>query len=304
MAYVVSLMFESQPDGWRYMFAFLAVPSTIYGLALLPLPESPRWLAATGRRSAARRVFLRLQERDVNLLLGEAIADGEETGAKAWAKLASPPYRSALALGLVVMFLNVFCGWDMVMFYAPTVLKEAGFEDTTVSFVTTLGFSIVFLLLTVIASSIVDRVGRRPMAVLGLSVMVICLGLMAAMSAAPDSTSPAIRWGLVGCLAVFVGTFALTLNTVIEVIIAEIYPQPIRGSASSLCHTMRSIFRFVFSLIFPSVLAFLGLSLTFLLFAFFCAAGLLYFWRRLPETKGKSLEEIGDYWRVNSLGQA
>ena len=66
MAYVISLMFESQPDGWRYMFAFLAVPSTIYGLALLPLPESPRWLAATGRHSAARRVFLRLQERDVN----------------------------------------------------------------------------------------------------------------------------------------------------------------------------------------------------------------------------------------------
>ena len=142
------------------------------------------------------------------------------------------------------------------------------------------------------------------MAVVGLSVMVICLGLMAAMSAAPDSTSPAIRWGLVGCLAVFVGTFALTLNTVIEVIISEIYPQPIRGSASSLCHTMRSIFRFVFSLSFPSVLAFLGLSLTFLLFAFFCAAGLFYFWRRLPETKGKSLEEIRDYWRFNSLGQA
>jgi sugar porter (SP) family MFS transporter len=304
MAYVVSLMFESQPDGWRYMFAFLAVPSTIYGLALLALPESPRWLAATGRRSAARRVFLRLQERDVNRLLGEPIADSEETGAKTWAKLGSPLYRSALALGLVVMFLNVFCGWDMVIFYAPTVLKEAGFEDTTVSFATTLGFGVVFLLMTVIASSIVDRVGRRPMAVSGLSVMVICLGLMAAMSAAPDSTSPAIRWGLVGCLAVFVGTFALTLNTVIEVIISEIYPQPIRGSASSLCHTMRSIFRFVFSLTFPSVLAFLGLSLTFLLFAFFCAAGLFYFWRRLPETKGKSLEEIGDYWRVNSLGQA
>src|SRR5262249_55935761 len=152
MAYVVSLVFESQPDGWRYMFAFLAIPSTIYGLALLPLPESPRWLAATGRRSAARRVFLRLQERGLNLLLGEPITDSEETGAKTWAKLASPLYRAALALGLVVMALNVFCGWDMVIFYAPTVLKEAGFEDTTVSFVTTLGFGIVFLLMTVIAS--------------------------------------------------------------------------------------------------------------------------------------------------------
>jgi sugar porter (SP) family MFS transporter len=304
IAYTISILFESRPDGWRYMFAFLAVPSTIYGLALLPLPESPRWLAATGRRSAARRVFVRLHEQDVNLLVGETTAEPEETGAKAWANLASPLYRSAVALGLAVMFLNVFSGWDMVLFYAPTVLKKAGFEDTTVSFVTTLGFGIIFLLMTVISLSIVDRVGRRPMTVLGLGVMAACLGLMAAMSAAPDSTSPAIRWGLVACLAVFVGTFALTLSTVTEVIISEIYPQPIRGSASSLCHTMRSIFRFVFSLIFPSVLAFLGLSLTFLLFTFFCAAGLFYFWRRLPETKGKSLEEIGSYWRVKSLGQA
>jgi sugar porter (SP) family MFS transporter len=300
MAYVVSLIFETQPDGWRYMFAFIAVPSTIYGLALLPLPESPRWLAATGRRSAARRVFLRLYERDVSLLSGETTTDREETGAKSWANLRSPLYRSALALGLVLMFLNVFSGWDMVLFYAPTVLKETGFENTTVSFVTTLGFGIVFLLMTVISLWIVDKVGRRPMTVWGLAVMTGCLGLMAAMSVAPDSTSPAIRWGLVGCLAVFVGTFALTLSTVSEVIISEIYPQPVRGSASSLCHTMRSIVRFVFSLIFPSVLAFLGLGLTFLLFTTFCAAGVFYFWRRLPETKGKSLEEIGDYWRSES----
>ena len=139
----------------------------------------------------------------------------------------------------------------MVLFYAPTVLKAAGFEDTTVSFVTTLGFGIVFLVMTVLSLSIVDKFGWRPMAVSGLIVMAICLGLMAAMSAAPDSTNPAMRWGLVGCLALFVGTFALTVSTVSKVIISEIYPQDIRGAASSLCHTMRSIFRFVFSLSFP-----------------------------------------------------
>jgi MFS family permease len=138
MAYVVSLVFQAQPDGWRYMFAFIAVPSTIYGLALLPLPESPRWLAAIGRRSAARRVFLRLHARDVTQLIGEMNANSEETETKAWAKLAAPLHRSALTLGLVLMFLHVFSGWDMVLFYAPTVLKETGFEDITVSFVTTL----------------------------------------------------------------------------------------------------------------------------------------------------------------------
>ena len=303
MAYVVSLIFETQPDGWRYMFAFIAVPSTIYGLALLPLPESPRWLAATGRRSAARRVFLRLNERDVNQLAGEMNIKSEETGTKAWARLGSPLYRSALTLGLVLMFLHVFSGWDMVLFYGPTVLKEAGFEDTTVSFVATLGFGMVFLLMTVISLWIVDKVGRRPMAVSGLGVMAGCLGLMAAMTVAPNSTNPAIRWGLVGCLAVFVGSFALTLSTVADVVISEIYPQAIRGPASSLSHTMRSLFGFVFSLFFPLALAFLGLSLTFLLFATIGAAGAFYLWRQLPETRGKSLEEIADYWRLRSGAQ-
>jgi sugar porter (SP) family MFS transporter len=304
MAYVVNLIFETQPDGWRYMFAFIAVPSTIYGLALLPLPESPRWLAATGRRSAARRVFHRLHERDVSLLAGEMTTVNEETRTKAWTELRSPVYRTALTLGLVLMFLNVFSGFDMVLFYAPTVLKEAGFENTTVSFVTTLGFGIVFLVLTVISLWIVDKVGRRPMAIWGLTIMAACLGLMASMNAAPNSTSPAMQWGMVGCLAVFVGTFALTVSTVSNVVISEIYPQAIRGAASSFCNTMRSFFRFVFSLIFPLGLALLGLNLALLLFAAFCVAGALYLWRRLPETKEMSLEQIADYWRFKSGKQS
>ncbi len=300
MAYVVSLVFEAQPDGWRYMFAFVAVPSTIYGLALLPLPESPRWLAATGRRSAARRVFLRLNEHDANQLVGEMNTKSEEAEPRAWAKLAAPLHRPALTLGLVLMFLHVFSGWDMVLFYGPTVLKETGFEDTTVSFVTTLGLGVVFLILTVISLFIVDKIGRRRLAVAGLIAMAGCLSLMAAMTVAPNTMNPATRWALVACLAVFVAAFALTLNTVSDVIISEIYPQAIRGPASSLCHTMRSLFSFIFSFCFPLVLAFLGLSLTFLFFAAFSAVGALYLWRQLPETRGQSLEQIADYWRLRS----
>jgi sugar porter (SP) family MFS transporter len=300
MAYVVSLMFEAQPDGWRYMFAFIAVPSTIYGLALLPLPESPRWLAATGRPSAARRVFLRLNERDVNQLVGAMHPNGNAPATNSWTQLTAPIYRSALTLGLVLMFLHVFSGWDMVLFYAPTVLKETGFEDITVSFVTTLGLGVVFLLLTVISLLIVDKAGRKPMAVSGLSVMAGCLGLMAAVTVTPNTMNAATQWALVGCLAVFVGAFALTLSTVSDVIVSEIYPQAIRGPASTLCNTTRSLFSLIFSFCFPLVLALLGLSLTFLIFATISAAGAFYLRRELPETRGQSLEQIADYWRFRS----
>ena len=168
------------------------------------------------------------------------------------------------------MFLHVFSGWDMVLFYGPTVLKETGFEDTTVSFVTTLGLGVVFLVLTIVSLFIVDKIGRRPLAVSGLSVMAGCLGLMAAMTVVPDTMNPASRWALVACLALFVAAFALTLNTVSDVIISEIYPQAIRGPASSVSHTMRSslfvhlLFRLPFGARVPRVefdiLSFCGLQ--------------------------------------------
>lgn len=198
------------------------------------------------------------------------------------------------------MFLHVFTGWDMVLFYAPKVLTEIGFQDTTVSFIATLGLGMVFLLMTIFSLWIVDRVGRRPMAISGLGVMAVCLGLMAALTVTPDITSSANRWALVGCLAVFVGAFALTLSPVADVIVSEIYPQVIRGPASSLNNTMRSLFAFTFSLFFPMVLAALGMSLTFMAFMIISAAGAFYLWRQLPETKGKSLEEIADYWSVKA----
>ena len=112
LAIAVGLTFDPMADGWRYMFAFIAVPSTIYGLVLLPLPESPRWLAANGRMRAARRVA-RLDEPDIDGLVASLASRDQRTEAHdGWPGMLTKPHRPALDVGLAPMFLIVFCGWD------------------------------------------------------------------------------------------------------------------------------------------------------------------------------------------------
>jgi sugar porter (SP) family MFS transporter len=310
LAYCVGLALEKYAGGWRSMFAFIALPSTIYGLALLPLPESPRWLAAVGQLNAARRSLVRLVGADADRQLSAIAGEGAgspstsslgSTGHHAvapggWGRLWSPTYRPAVFVGLAMMFLIVFSGWDMVLFYAPTILKEIGFEDTAVSFAATLGLGLVFLAMTLVSLAIIDSVGRKPMVVTGLFVMAGCLLVMTALSMLPHAGNALVRWGQVASLAVFVGTFALTLGQVGEIVVSELYPQSIRGPASSLSHGMRSLFAIVFSVTFPFLLGHIGLSVTLLSYAVISVLGALYLWRALPETKGRSLEEIGEYW--------
>jgi sugar porter (SP) family MFS transporter len=297
LAYCVGLTFDPTADGWRYMFAFIAVPSTIYGLVLLPLPESPRWLAANGRMRAARRVLARLDEPDIDGLVASLASRDQGTEAHdGWAGMLTKPHRPALMLGLVLMFLIVFCGWDMILFYAPTVLMEIGFEDTAVSFIATLGLSIVFLVMTLVSLSVIDKAGRKPMVVSGLFIMAACLGLMTIFTWMSGTSGDAMRWALVGVLAVFVGVFALTLGQVGEIVVAEIYPQAIRGPATSFSHGMRSLFALAFTLTFPAMLSMLGLHFTFLTYAIIDVIGALYLLRFLPETKDRSLEDIARYW--------
>ena len=302
-AYCIGLALQDQAHGWRFMFGFIALPSTIYGLALLPLPESPRWLAAVGHLSAARRSLIRLVGRDADRQLAEIT--GERTGQTVehatapagWGELWSPVYRPSIYVGLTIMFLIVFSGWDMVLFYAPTILKEIGFEDTAVSFAATLGLGIVFLLMTLVSLAVIDSVGRKPLVVTGLLAMAACLLVMTALTALPHVNSAVIRWAQVAALAIFVGTFALTLGQVGEIVVSELYPQAIRGPASSLSHGMRSIFAITFTLTFPFLLDVMGLATTLLSYAIISIIGALYLWRSLPETKGKSLEEIAAYWQ-------
>ena len=213
-----------------------------------------------------------------------------------WRGLWAPAYRAPVSVGLVLMFLNVFSGSDMILFYGPMILKQIGFSDNTVSFAATGGLGIVFLVMTIVSLAIIDDVGRRKMALGGLVLMAACLLVMMALSLSPRAGQELVRWGQVASLAVFVGVFALTIGHMGDIIISELYPQDIRGPAASLTHGMEGIFAILFSATFPLLFSLMGLTLTFFSYAVINIVGALYLWWALPETKGKSLEDIGDYW--------
>lgn len=308
LAYCVGLALVDQESAWRLMFGFIALPAAIYGLALLPLMESPRWLIAVGQPNAARRSLRRLFGNEVDRELAEitvqpASADTDhDDGRGGHGRLWIPAHRPAVVVGLVVVFLSVFSGESMVVFYAPTILEQIGFTNTAVSFAATLGLAAVGLIATVVALTTIDKAGRKPMMVIGLFVVATALLGMAALSVMPQAIA-VVRWGQVGCLALFVAAFWLTLGPAAGIVTSEIYPQSIRGRATSLGSTLHGVFAIVFTLTFPLLLHGLGLTITLLIYALIGIVGALYLIRALPETKAKSLEEITEYWNHRAKAQ-
>jgi sugar porter (SP) family MFS transporter len=308
LAYCVGLVLVNQQSGWRLMFGFIALPAGVYGLALLPLMESPRWLIAVGQLNAARRSLRRLFGSEADRELAEITAErarpgsdhGDAGGGRA--RLWVPAHRPVISVGLVVVFLSVFSGESLVLFYAPTILEQIGFANTTVSFAVTLGLGVAGLIATLIALAVIDQTGRRPMMVAGLFMLAASLLAMAALTIAPQASAMA-RWGQVACLAVFIAAFWLTLGPACGIVISEIYPQSIRGRATSLSSTMHGVFAIVFTLTFPLLLEGLGLSITLLGYAVISIVGALYLMRTLPETKGKSLEEITEFWNKRAMAR-
>jgi MFS family permease len=293
---------------FRSLFGFIALPAAIYGLALLPLMESPRWLIAVGQPNAARRSLRRLFGSAADRELAEITAeragpdsDHGDTGDRR-ARLWVSAHRPVLLVGLVVVFLSVFSGESMVLFYAPTVLEQIGFTNTAVSFAATLGIGVVGLIATLIALAVIDRTGRKPMMVAGLFMAAASLLAMAALTTAPQA-SPVMRWGQVACLAVFIAAFWLTLGPASGIVTSEIYPQSIRGRATSLGSTMHGVFAIIFTLTFPLLLDGLGLAIPLLGYAVISIVGALYLMRTLPETKGKSLEEITAFWKQRAMAR-
>jgi SP family arabinose:H+ symporter-like MFS transporter len=174
-------------------------------------------------------------------------------------------------------------------------MEQIGFSNTAVSFAATLGLGVVSFIATLIAFAVIDQAGRKPLAVTGLFVLAASLLAMAALTMAPQEIAVA-RWGQVACLAVFVAAFGVTLGPICGIVVSEIYPQSIRGRATSLTSGMQSVFAIAFTLSFPLLLHTPGLTITLLGYAAIGILGALYLLRALPETKAKSLEQITEFW--------
>lgn len=301
MAYLVNAMFADDGE-WRAVFALAAVPATMLFVGMLLLPDSPRWLVMRGKLDAARTVLHRVRdpedpatEAELQAIAAAVEADRARPRQSLGRALTSPLARTILAVGIGLGIFQQVTGINTIIYYAPTILREAGFGTETAA-LTTAGIGTLNFVATVVALMVVDRVGRRVILLGGMTGMALCMAVLSVAFAVADFDGP-WRWIAVACLFGFIACFAISWGWGFWVMASEIYPLFIRGQAISIGNTIQWGANFAISLLFPILLAAWGGAPVFGLLAGFGVLALLFTYRLVPETSGKSLEEIEAEWR-------
>lgn len=299
LAYIVN---AATAEEWRIVFAIAAVPATLLFLGMLVLPNSPRWLVMRGEVDRARAVLHELRDPDAPETeeeLQEIVTAVEEDRRRPkesiGAALTSPLARMILAVGIGLGIFQQITGINTIIYYAPTILKEVDFGDSA-STLTTAGIGTLNFGATILALLFVDRIDRRKMLIGGMVGMAATMGLIAIAFAVDDFTG-IWRWITVFCLFGFIACFAVSWGWGFWVMASEIYPLFIRGQAISIGNSVQWGANFAISLLFPILLTAWGGGPVFGMLALFGVIAIWFTWKLVPETRGKTLEEIEEEWR-------
>ena len=289
VSYLVDLAFAEHGQ-WQMMVGLGAIPGIILGLGMFFMPESPRWFALQGREQEARSVLARIREQEsIEAELDEIKKTlSEQQGA--WRDLISKSMLRVMVIGIGLAVFQQYTGINTVIYYAPTIFKLAGFASNSASILATAGVGLVNVIMTIVAISLLDRAGRRPLLLLGLVGMLVSLVTLSVAFGHGDS--PYLKWIGVGSVMFYVASFAISLGPVFWVMISEIYPLDVRGLAMSLATAVCWISNLVVSFTFPILVKYIGPSTTFALYAAITILAIAFSYWLVPETKGLSLEEI------------
>lgn len=290
----MNLVFVSEV--WRGMLGFCSLPAILFFCIIFFIPESPRWLILKGRDERAvgifRKIYLSEVEVDTQLQDTKSVVQSETKSD--WKFLLQPGIFKAVLIGAAIAILGQFMGVNAVLYYGPTIFEEAGLSGGDALFSQVL-VGIVNVVTTVIAVFIIDKVGRKKLVYYGVSGMVLSMLLIGFYFHFSESM------GLPNSFLLFFFLFyvfccAISISAVIFVLLSEMYPTRIRGMAMSIAGFALWIGTYLVGQLTPWMLQNLTPTGTFLLFALMCVPYMLIVWKLIPETTGKSLEEIERYW--------
>ena len=296
VAYLTNAAFAYE-GGWRWMFGLALIPSAALGIGMLFLPETPRWLVEKGRFEEAAAVLRRLRgDRAGSIELAEIRKTKENEPRKSTLRdLAKPWVRPALIAGIGVSVIGQASGVNTVIYYAPSIFNATGLGPSA-AILASAGVGAVNVVMTLVGMSLVDRVGRRKLLMVGFAVMAVSLVILG-LVLMPDPLPAFAGWVAIACVAIYIAAFATSVGVVVFVLPSELYPLSIRGSAMSTTLLCNWGMNFIVSLTFLSLFQSLGRSPVFWLYAVVCALGWLFAVKLVPETKGRSLEEIEEWLR-------
>jgi sugar porter (SP) family MFS transporter len=292
VSYLVNFALHDVENNWRWMFATGLFPSILFFVGLIFIPESPRWLVKAGFIEKARLVLERIGGVD---FAGSEISEIENSlkdrgSGSALRVLFSRPYRKVIILGLLLSLFVQISGINTVVDYAPKILMAAGLEIRNALLQTSL-IGLVNFAFTFFAVWLIDRLGRKTFYMIGSSGMAITLLMLAAaFHYEMDPVFTTI------CIMLFIAFFASCIGPAFWTLVAEMFPNRIRGQAVALASFTQWVFNFLVVLLFPHVLEALGGSITFLFLATMSVIQFMIAWFFIKETKGKTLEEIERLW--------
>lgn len=292
-----NLVFVSEV--WRGMLGMETLPAIMFFIIIFFIPESPRWLILKGKEEKATNILERIytSSKEALFQLTETKSVLSSESKSEWKLLLQPGIRKAVIIGVCIAVLGQFMGVNAVLYYGPSIFENAGLSGGDSLFYQVL-VGLVNTLTTVLALVIIDKVGRKKLVYYGVSGMVISLVLIATYFIYGES------WGISSIFLLIFFLFyvfccAVSICAVVFVLLSEMYPTRVRGLAMSIAGFALWIGTYLIGQLTPWMLQNLTPAGTFILFAIMCVPYMLIVWKLVPETTGKSLEEIERYWMKN-----
>jgi len=302
ISYCIDYAFAGS-QSWRWMFAMAVVPAAAFGIGLLFIPDSPRWLSAMGNKNKAREVLKEIRPPEQVEVELKQIGDSVSLQKAKWSELLNPLLRPAMIVGIGLAVAQQITGINTVIYYAPTIFKFAGLSSSAIAILASVGVGIINVIFTLLAMQLIDRIGRRPLLLVSLADMAISIFVLGLAFKLPQ-LSGSLGWIALVSLMVYVGSFAVGLGPVFWLILSEIYPLRIRGRAMSAGTIANWGANLIVALSFLSLTQKIGKAPTFWLFGIISISSWFFAYFLVPETKGRTLEEIEAHWRAGKSPRA
>ena len=296
LAYFVDLLFT--PSGnWRAMFAVLLIPSLIMLAGVVVLPETPRWLVAKGKIEKAKSILQKIWHSDekADEMISEIQNGLIYTHKSTLRELLSPKFLTPSLVAIAIAVFNQLTGINSFLQYAPLILKNAGISTDFISMMGSAGMGVLNFIFTLIAISLIDVVGRRPLLLTGVAGVVASELFLGSVNYFMPASPHAGLLSLIGLLS-FILFFAVGPGVVVWLAISELFPTRIRSSGIAVCLFFNSLASTLLATFFLPLVKYLGMGQTYWLFAFFGCGYFAVTFFFLPETKSRSLEEIQHYF--------
>lgn len=294
---------DANLESWRWMFLVGFFPAVILLVGMLFLPDTPRWLIGKQRHDEGLAVLRKLEEPALVESAYQEIRDEVNTNNTSDASspgtlnILQPWLRRALSIGIGIMFFQQFTGINTIIYYSPVIFKMAGFVGNTESIMPAMIVGVVNVLFTIVSMLLIDRIGRRPIYFIGMTGMIMALLALGSAFFFQDAFGISMKHFTVLSILVYIAFFAISLGPLGWLILSEVFPLSVRGVGMSLGSLSNWLFNLIVAFTFLKLVHALSPAGAFWLYAAVGVLGLIWGYYFLPETKGKSLEQIESHWR-------